>query len=149
MVDGAVGVKEDHRRRIDLAYNVIHVASMDITPVNVQEQLVLPAAVQLLRASISEVISHRHAVDRVEHVEEQEETDEEMAAGEPISRVSMWYMMPKDTNIRSMMMVTSSLISILKMLQIPRSKTKKTRKTEWNQYRSCLWVCGSILSIKY
>ena len=66
--------------------------------------------------STSEVISHKHAENRVEHVEDHKETYEVMVAGEPVSRVSRWYMMPKDTNIRSMMMVISSLISMLKMM---------------------------------
>ena len=141
MVDGIVDVKEEYRRKLDLAYSVIHVASMDITQVNVHEQPALPAAVQLLKASTSEVISHKHREDH-------EETDEVIVAGEPVSRVSKWYMMPKDTNIRSMMMVTSSLIPILNMMRPPRRKMIKIQKTERNQHRSCLWVCGSILSIK-
>ena len=76
MVDGTVDVKEEIRRKIDLASNVIHVANMDIFQLNVPEQPALPAAVQLLKASISEVTSHKRAVDRVEYVEDQEETDE-------------------------------------------------------------------------
>ena len=80
VVDGAVDVKEEHRRKIDLASNAIHVASMDIIQVNVHEQPALPAVMQQLRASTSEVISHKHAEDRVEHVEDQEETDEVMVA---------------------------------------------------------------------
>ena len=148
MVDGAVDVKEEYRRKLDLAYSVIRVASMDIIQVNVHEQPALPVAVQLLKASTSEVISHKHTEDRVEHVEDHEETDEVMVAGEPVSRVSKWYMMPKDTNIRSMMMVILSLISMLNMMRPPRRKMIKIRKTERNQHRSCLWVCGSILFIK-
>ena len=146
VVDGTVDVKEEHRRKIDLASNVIHVANTDIFQLNVPEQPALPAAVQLLKASISEVTSHKHAVDRVEHVEDQEETDEVMVAGELDFRVSKWYTMLKDMNIRSMKMVTSSLI--LKTMPPPLSKMIKIRKTERNQHRSCLWVCGSILSIK-
>ena len=69
VVDGAVDVKEEHRCKLDLAYSVIHVASMDITQVNVPEQPTLPAVAQLLKASISEVTLHKHAEDRVEHVE--------------------------------------------------------------------------------
>ena len=145
VVDGAVDIKEGHRHKIDLASNAIDVASMDITQVNVHEKPALPAAVQLLRVSISEVISHKHAEERVE---DQEETDEVMVAGEPVSRVSKWYTMLKDTNIRSMKMVISSLISILNTMPLPRSKMIKIRKAERNQHRSCLWVCGSILSIK-
>ena len=138
-------VREEYRRKLDLAYSVIRVASMDITQVNVHEQPALPAVVQLLKASTSEVTSNKHAEDRVERVEDQDETGEVMVAREPVSRVSMWCMMPMDTNIRSMMMVISSLISILNMMRLPRSKMTKIRKTERNQHRSCLWVCGSIL----
>ena len=148
MVDGAVDVKEKYQRKLDLASSVLRVASMDITQVNVHEQLALQAVVQLLKASTSKVTLHKHAKDRMERMEDQEETGEVMVAGEPVSRVSMWCMMPMDTNIRSMMMVISSLISILNIVRLPRSKMTKIRKTERNQYRSCLWVCGSILSIK-
>ena len=146
VVDGIVDVKEEHRRKIDLAYNAIHVASMDIIQLNVHEQPALPAVVQLPKASTSKVTSHKHMEDHVERVEDQEETDEVMVAGELVFRVSKWYTMLKDTDIRSMKMVISSLI--LKMMPLPRSKIIKIRKTERNQHRSCLWVCGSILSIK-
>ena len=82
---------------------------MDITHVNVHEQPTLPAAVQLLKASTSEVTSNKHVEDCVERVEDQEEIGEVMVVGEPISRVSMWCMMPMDTNIRSITVVISSL----------------------------------------
>ena len=148
MVDGAMDVKEECRRKLDLAYSVIRVASMDIIQVNVHEQLALPAVVQLLKASTSKVISHKHVEDHVECVEDHKETDEVMVVGEPVSRVSKWYMMPKDTNIRSMVMVISSLILILNMMRPPHRKMIKNRETERNQHGSCLWVCRSILSIK-
>ena len=105
---------------------------MDITQVNVHEQPALPAAVQLLKASTSEVTLHKHVEDRVERVEDQEEIGEVMVAGEPVSRVSMWCMMLMDMNIKSMMMVISSLISILNMMRLPHSKMIKIRKTERN-----------------
>ena len=63
VMDGIVDVKEEHRRKIDLAYNVIHAASMDIIQLNVHEQPALPAVVQLPKASTSEVTSHKHAED--------------------------------------------------------------------------------------
>ena len=79
VVDGTVDVKEEHQHKIDLSYNVIRVDSMDIIQLNVPKQPALPAAVQLLKAPISEVISHNHVEERVE---DQEETDEVMVAGE-------------------------------------------------------------------
>ena len=82
VVDGAVDVKEEHRRRIDLASNGIHVASMDIIQVNVQEQPALLAVMQQLRASTSEVTSLRHKEVHEELVVDKAETDEVMIAEE-------------------------------------------------------------------
>ena len=148
VVDGIVYVKEEYRRKLDLAYSVTCIDNMEITQVNVHEQPTLPVVMQQLRASTSEVISHKHTEDRVEHVEDQEETDEVMVVGEFDFWVSRWCMMLRDTNIRLMKMVISSLILILNMMPLPRNKMIKNRKTERNQHRSCLWVCGGILSIK-
>ena len=146
VVDGIVDVKEGHRRKVDLAYNAMHVPSMDIIQLNVHEQPALLAVVQLPKASTSEVTSHKHVEDHVECVDDQEEIDEVMVAGEPVSRVSKWYTMLKDTNIRLMKMAILSLI--LKMMPLLRGKIIKIRKTERNQHGSCLWVYGSILSTK-
>ena len=82
-------------------------------------------------------------------MEEIEETDEAVATGEPISRASMLSMMLKATNIQLTRMEIS-FWNLLRRRMLPfRSKINKLRKTEKDQYRSCQWVCGDTLSIKY
>ena len=82
-------------------------------------------------------------------MEEIEETDEAVATGEPVSRVSMLSLMLKAMNTQWMRMVISPWISLTKRMLSLRSKINKIRKTEKGQYRSCQWVCGGTLSIKY
>ena len=147
-VDGTVDVKEEYPHKDGLEYSVIHVDNMGIIQLNAHDQPVLLEVTHQLKVLIKGVTSHRHVVDHVVHVVDLEETGEEMVEGELVFRVSRWFMMKKDTNIRSMMMVTSSLISIQKTMPPPRNKMNKTRETRRNQHRSCLWVCGSILSIE-
>ena len=82
-------------------------------------------------------------------MEEIEETDEAVATGEPVSRVSMLSMMLKATNIQLTRMEISFWNSLRRRMLPLRSKINKIRKTETNQYRSCQWGCGGTLSIKY
>ena len=80
-------------------------------------------------------------------MEEIEETDEAVATGEPVSRVSMLSMMLKAMNTQWMRMVISPWTSLTKRMLPLRSKINKIRKTEKDQYRSCQWVCGGTLFI--
>ena len=82
-------------------------------------------------------------------MEEIEETDEAVATGEPVSRVSMLSMMLKATNIQLTRMEISFWNSLRRRMLPLRSKINKIRETEKDQYRSCQWVCGGTLSIKY
>ena len=82
-------------------------------------------------------------------MEEIEQTDEAVAIGEPVFQVSMLSMMLKTMNTQWMRMVISPWISLTKRMLPLCNKINKIRKTEKNQYRSCQWVCGGTLSIKY
>ena len=147
--DGAVDVKVvEHRQSRNLEYNATIVANMDIMLVNVLKEPVVPAAAEQHKVSISEVILLRHKEVHEELVVDKAETDEVMTAEELGFQVSMSCTTLKAMNTRLMMMETSSWIVTWTRMLLPRHKMTKTRETERNQHRSCLWVCGSILSIK-
>ena len=82
-------------------------------------------------------------------MEEIEETDEAVATGEPVSRVSMLSMMLKAISILLTRVEISFWNSLRRRMLPLHSKINKIRKTEKDQYRSCQWVCGGTLSIKY
>ena len=82
-------------------------------------------------------------------MEEIEETVEAVATGELVSQVSILSMMLKATNAPLTRMEITFWSSLKRRMLPLRSKINKIRKTEKDQYRSCQWVCGGTLSIKY
>ena len=100
------------------------------------------------RVSISKGILLRHEEVHEEAVVDKAETDEAMAIEELGFQVPIMCTPLKAMNTRLMMMETSSWIVTWTRMLLPRSKMTKTRETEWNQHRSCQWVCGSVLSIE-
>ena len=145
VVDGIVVVEVAKvLLRPDLAYSVSTVASMDTMLHSVLKEPVHQEAVVLLSLEISEAISLKHAEDK-----DEEEIVEAVATEGLVFRASTLSMMQKAMNIRSMKMETSFWNSLRKKMLPSRSKTNKIRETEKNRYRSCQWVCGGTLSIKY
>ena len=97
VVDGTVVVEAAKvlRNRPELAYSVTTVASTDTMLHSVLEEPAHLVAIILFSLWTSEAILLRFE----ETVEEIEETDEAVATGEPVSRVSMLSIMLKTTNI--------------------------------------------------
>ena len=82
-------------------------------------------------------------------MEEIEETDEAVTTGELVFQVSILFTMLKVTNILFTRMEISFWNSSRRRMLPLRRKINKIRETEKHQYRSCQWVCGGTLSIKY
>ena len=130
-VDGSVVAKEEQvtLRRPNLAHSVIAVASMDTMPHSVLKEQAHPAVAILHSLSTSAAILRRFVVKE----EEQEETGE---VDEGLVFLALTSFMTSKGTSTLLMKTAISFSSLLKKMMLPpRSKPKKNRETESNQYR--------------